>query len=80
MEQIDVPALMQEARRHFKELDLRGASYMLSRDDIVTSSRPGMTRIQKALFAFMSRNSEFAGRHFGIPAERIIESGRQVEI
>jgi len=53
---------------------------MLSRDDIVTSSRPGMTRIQKALFAFMSRNSEFAGRHFGIPAERIIESGRQVEI
>jgi KUP system potassium uptake protein len=80
MEQIDVPSLMQEARRHFKELDLRGASYMLSRDDIVTSSRPGMTRIQKALFAFMSRNSEFAGSHFGIPAERIIESGRQVEI
>jgi len=80
MEQIDVPALMQEARRHFKELDLRGANYMLSRDDIVTSSRPGMTRIQKALFAFMSRNSEFAGSHFGIPAERIIESGRQVEI
>jgi K+ transporter len=39
-----------------------------------------MTRIQKSLFAFMSRNAEFAGRHFGIPAERVLESGRQVEI
>jgi len=80
MEQIDVPTLLLEARRQFKELDMRGATYMLSRDDIVTSSRPGMMRILKVLFAFMSRNSEFAGSHFGIPADRIIESGRQVEI
>jgi KUP system potassium uptake protein len=80
MEQIDVPTLLLEARRQFKELDMRGATYMLSRDDIVTSNRPGMMRILKVLFAFMSRNSEFAGSHFGIPADRIIESGRQVEI
>jgi KUP system potassium uptake protein len=80
MDHIDVPALMQEARRHFKDLELKGALYIVGRDDIVTSRRPGMTRIQKALFAFMSRNAEFAGSHFGIPAERILESGRQVEI
>lgn len=80
MDHVDVPALMQEARRHFKDLELKGALYIVGRDDIVTSRRPGMTRIQKALFAFMSRNAEFAGSHFGIPAERILESGRQVEI
>jgi KUP system potassium uptake protein len=80
MDHVDVPALTQEARRHFKDLELKGAVYIVGRDDIVTSRRPGMTRIQKALFAFMSRNAEFAGSHFGIPAERILESGRQVEI
>lgn len=80
MEAINIPVLLQEARRQFKELDIKGASYMLSRDDIVTSNRPGMMQIQKRLFAFMSRNSELAGRHFGIPADKIIESGRQVEI
>ncbi|MFM8518470.1 MAG: potassium transporter Kup [Nevskiaceae bacterium] len=80
MDHVDVPALMQEARRHFKDLELKGALYIVGRDDIVTSRRPGMTRIQKALFAFMSRNAELAGSHFGIPAERILESGRQVEI
>lgn len=80
MDHVDVPALMQEARRHFKDLELKGAVYVVGRDDIITSRRPGMTRIQKALFAFMSRNAEFAGSHFGIPAERILESGQQVEI
>jgi KUP system potassium uptake protein len=80
MDHVDVPTLMQEARRHFKDLELKGAVYVVGRDDIITSRRPGMTRIQKSLFAFMSRNAEFAGRHFGIPAERVLESGRQVEI
>ncbi len=70
MEQIDVPALVKEARRQFKALDVRTASDMRSRDDIDTSNRPGMMRVQKTLFAFMSRNSEVAKSHPGTPPEK----------
>ena len=80
MDRPDIPALLREAQRRHKELELRGAVYVLGRDDVVTSGRSEFTRLQKALFAFMSRNAEFAGDHFGIPAEQILESGGQVAI
>ncbi len=80
MDRIDVPALLQESRRLFKEIDLKGVVYVLGRDDVVTSGRTTMTGLQKALFAFMSRNAEFAGNHLGIAADRIVESGGQVAI
>lgn len=80
MDRPDIPALLREAQRRHKELELRGAVYVLGRDDVVTNGRSDFTRLQKALFAFMSRNAEFAGDHFGIPAEQILESGGQVAI
>jgi KUP system potassium uptake protein len=80
MDRIDVPALLQESRRLFKEIELKGVVYVLGRDDVVTSGRTGMSGLQKALFAFMSRNAEFAGNHLGIAADRIVESGGQVAI
>jgi KUP system potassium uptake protein len=39
-----------------------------------------MARWRKMLFLFMARNAEFAGAHFAIPPERIIELGGQVQI
>jgi KUP system potassium uptake protein len=39
-----------------------------------------MARWRKRLFLFLARNAEFAGAHFGIPPERIIELGGQVQI
>jgi KUP system potassium uptake protein len=80
MDRIDVPALLQESRRLFKEIDLKGVVYVLGRDDVVTSGRTTLSAPQKALFAFMSRNAEFAGSHLGIAADRIVESGGQVAI
>jgi KUP system potassium uptake protein len=80
MDRPDIPALLREAQRRHKELELRGAAYVIGRDDVVTTGRSDFTRLQKALFAFMSRNAEFAGDHFGIPAEQILESGGQVAI
>jgi K+ transporter len=77
MDRPDIPALLREAQRRHKELELRGAAYVIGRDDVVTTGRSDFTRLQKALFAFMSRNAEFAGDHFGIPAEQILESGGQ---
>ncbi len=80
MDRPDVPALLREAQRRCKELELKHAVYVLGRDEVVTTGRSPLGRLQKAVFAFMSRNAEFAGNHFGISADHIIESGSQVAI
>jgi KUP system potassium uptake protein len=80
MERADVPRLMREAERLGLGFRTDNATYFLGRDDIVVSSPRGMARWRKRLFLFMARNAEFAGAHFGIPPERIIELGGQVQI
>ena len=69
-------------RRNSRPLGFRtdAAAYFLGRDDIIVSSPRGMARWRKRLFLFLARNAEFAGAHFGIPPERIIELGGQVQI
>jgi len=80
MERPDVPRLMREAERLGLNFRTDNATYFLGRDDIVVASPRGMARWRKRLFLFMVRNAEFAGAHFGIPPERIIELGGQVQI
>ncbi|MCZ8132312.1 MAG: potassium transporter Kup [Steroidobacteraceae bacterium] len=80
MERADVPRLLREAERLGLGFRTDTATYFLGRDDIVVASPRGMARWRKHLFLFMARNSEFAGAHFGIPHDRIIELGGQVQI
>jgi KUP system potassium uptake protein len=80
MERPDVPRLMREAERLGLGFRTDNATYFLGRDDIVVASPRGMARWRKRLFLFMARNAEFAGAHFGIPPERMIELGGQVQI
>ena len=80
MERADVPRLMREAERLGLACRTDNATYFLGRDDIIVASPRGMARWRKRLFLIMARNAEFAGAHFGIPPERIIELGGQVQI
>lgn len=80
MDQPEVPKLLREAERRGLGFRTQDATYFLSRDDVVTGSPRGMPTWRKYLFLFLARNSQFAGAHFGIPRERIIEIGGQVEI
>jgi KUP system potassium uptake protein len=80
MERADVPRLMREAERLGLGFRTDKATYFLGRDDIVVASPRGMARWRKYLFLFLARNSEFAGAHFGIPHDRIVELGGQVQI
>jgi KUP system potassium uptake protein len=80
MERADVPKLLREAERLGLGFRTDNATYFLGRDDIVVASPRGMARWRKRLFLFMARNAEFAGSHFSIPPERIIELGGQVQI
>ncbi len=80
VERADVPRLLKEAERLGLGFRTDDATYFLGRDDIVLSSPRGMAQWRKRLFAFMARNAEFAGTHYSLPPERIIELGGQVEI
>jgi KUP system potassium uptake protein len=80
MERADVPRLLRDAERAGLGFRTDQAAFFLGRDDIVIASPRGMARWRKHLFVLLARNSEFAGSHFGLPPERIIELGGQVQI
>jgi KUP system potassium uptake protein len=39
-----------------------------------------MMRWRKALFAYMSRNAGNPAAYFGLPANRVVELGTQIEL
>ena len=80
METANVPKLLRDAERLGLDFRTADAIYFLGRDDIVVGTRRGMAPWRKRLFVFLANNSQFASAHFGIPPERLMEAGGQVEI
>jgi KUP system potassium uptake protein len=63
------------------ELDLRisETTFFLSRETVVAAKRRRMSRWRSVLFAFMHRNAQPATLFFGLPVNRVVEFGVQVE-
>jgi KUP system potassium uptake protein len=80
MESPNVPELMEIARRNGFDTDPATTSYYLGRETLLTSGASKMMSWRKALFAFMSRNASNATSYFGIPPNRVIELGSQIEL
>ncbi|HZF15364.1 MAG TPA: KUP/HAK/KT family potassium transporter [Steroidobacteraceae bacterium] len=80
MEQPQVPRLLRDAERCGLPVRTHDATFFLARDDIVAGGRRGLATWRKYLFLILARNAEFAGAHFSIPPERIVEIGGQVQI
>ena len=55
-------------------------TFFLGRETLLSTSRPGMARWREKLFIFMSRNARSATSFFGLPPNRVVELGVQVEI
>lgn len=56
-------------------------TFYLGRDTLITSARrTGMGLWRKKLFTLMSRNARSATAYFGIPPNRVVELGAQIEI
>ena len=75
MEDLDVPGVLETMG-----IDPMTATYILSRDNIVPSENPKMARWREKLFVFMKRNARDAASYFGLPPNRVVELGMQVEI
>jgi KUP system potassium uptake protein len=55
-------------------------SFFLGRQKLIASKRPGMAIWREQLFAWMNKNSESAMEFFGLPTNRVVELGSQLEI
>ena len=54
-------------------------SFYLGRERLIATGSAGMMRWRKRLFVFMSRNAQSAARFFGLPPNRVVELGAQIE-
>jgi KUP system potassium uptake protein len=80
MQDPDVPALLREAGASGLQIDPGQASYFLGRESLLTSGPAKLAGWRKSLFAFLSRNARPATQYFGLPPNRVIELGAQVEL
>jgi KUP system potassium uptake protein len=55
-------------------------SYYLGRETLLNTGKSGLWRWRKALFGILSRNARPATQFFGIPPNRVVEMGAQIEI
>lgn len=62
------------------EFETMNTSYFLSRETVVKSSHPALSWWQRSLFSWMSTNAMRATSYFGLPPNRVVEMGTQIEM
>jgi KUP system potassium uptake protein len=80
METPNVPQLLAASGDWGLVVDPARTTYYLGRETIIPSGRRGMARWRKVLFGVISRNTLSATAYFGIPPNRVVELGMQVEL
>jgi KUP system potassium uptake protein len=71
---------IQSEARPLEDFLTKDTTYFLGRETIIASRRPGMAAWREKLLAIISRNATTATAYFGIPADRVVELGEQIEI
>jgi KUP system potassium uptake protein len=81
METPNVPQIMDVAATRFGvPHSPERTSYFLGRETLLTTGSSHMFRWRKALFSFISRNARSATQYFGIPPDRVVELGMQIDL
>ncbi len=75
-----VTEILRQCERRGLHTDPSDTSFYLGREKLVITTKKGMMRWRKSLFAFMSQNSRSATDFFRIPPDRVVEIGMQVEL
>jgi KUP system potassium uptake protein len=79
MERPNVPEVLQKhIAQH--DIDLSHVTYVLGRETVLATNRPGMAIWRERLFAFMERNALRAPAHFQLPPSQVLEIGALIEI
>ena len=80
MDEIDVPQDLGRLGNCGPSFSMMTTSFFLGRQKLIASKRPGMALWREQLFAWMTKNSESAMEFFGLPTNRVVELGSQLEI
>lgn len=78
MQSPDIPRLI--ARCEILPHEAGAPSYFLGRETLLPTGRADMARWRKDLFSFLSANSLPATAYFGLPPNRVVELGAQIEL
>jgi KUP system potassium uptake protein len=80
MEAPDVPLALADIQEDGLDLSPGRTTFFLGRETLIASKRKGMAIWREKLFAFMSRNARTATSFFGLPPNRVVELGAQIEL
>ncbi|MEP6550458.1 MAG: KUP/HAK/KT family potassium transporter, partial [Gemmatimonadales bacterium] len=79
MESTDVPTILARAREAGLDAKPLETTYYLGREQLIPTGTTPLWKWRKKLFVFMSRNSRAATAFYGIPPNRVVELGAQIE-
>ncbi len=81
MEMLNVPAVLEQAAARGANFtyDPMQTTFVLGRETLIPA-RKQMASWRARLFSFISRSSQRATTHYGIPPNRVIEIGSQVDL
>jgi KUP system potassium uptake protein len=79
METPNVPHVLALASKHGVNARPLDVSYYLGRERLIVTGRARMARWRKKVFVFLSRNAQSATEFFGLPSNRVVELGAQIE-
>jgi KUP system potassium uptake protein len=80
METPNVPDIMHRVSCMGLPTELFETTFFLGRETLLTTGSSKMSRWRKSLFTFMSRNAQTPMTYFGLPPNRVVEIGVQVEL
>jgi len=80
MQTPSMPEILAAATGKGLELDAFSTTFYVGRETLITTGEGRMSGWRKGLFAFLSRNAWNVTTYFGIPPNRVVELGSQVEI
>ena len=81
MERPDVPDLLREARQVGCTVELSDLTYFVGHETVVArEDGRGLPRWAEQVFAFLQRNSAHVTEYFRLPADTVVEIGREVAI
>jgi KUP system potassium uptake protein len=80
MQQPNVPKILARCEKHHLLINQSDTTYYLGRQTLLTTGKSPLARWRKLLFSFLSRNARTPTAFFGLPPNRVVELGLQIEL
>lgn len=81
MQTPNIPAILAfAAAKPTLAIDFDDITYYLGRETFLASDEGQMGRFTETLFSFMARNATPATAYFGLPPDRVVEIGLQIDL